>query len=204
MTLLKTLAAAAVVAVSATSAFALGASDTVDSTTSFVDNFFLPEGTSFLTNPYYRNMTMDWGWTHGALTDPISSASLYVSGYDVDYVDGINGEVDNIEIWDATNSMWVLLGAMTGVNDQFSFAEFTISSDFYDEIANGLQVRVDIDATNSGNWLLTLSKSVLTINGADPGSPLPGVSSEVPLPAAGWLMIAGLGAMGALRRRKRA
>ena len=57
---------------------------------------------------------------------------------------------------------------------------------------------MNIDTTGAG-WFVTLAKSVITTDGAAPPPPIPGA---VPLPAAGWLLFAGLGGLAALRRRK--
>lgn len=51
---------------------------------------------------------------------------------------------------------------------------------------------------NNEGWFVSLGKSVITTDGADPGNPNP----VVPLPASGILLIGALGGMVAMRRRR--
>lgn len=98
------------------------------------------------------------------------------------------------------NGVWTSLGYLAGGNDIWAFSTFTLGANFFDDIAAGLQVSMNIDASNDG-WAVTLAKSVITTDGAAPPPPTPGA---VPLPAAGWMLMAGLGGIAALRRRKSA
>jgi hypothetical protein len=155
--------------------------------------YFLPADTPFNASPYYREGDQDWGWTHHAIGETITSATLNVGAYDVDSPD----EVDNIYALDS--GTWVLLGPLTGVNNEYSYSTFDLGANFYDDIAAGLQVKVDIDALDD-SWLLTLSKSVLIVNGGD----LPPVApTAAPEPASWAMMLIGFGAMGAAMRRRR-
>lgn len=197
---LNTCIAAAVAVTTFASAANAAVVDTLEAGT----GFFTPAG-SELSSPYYRGASEDWGWTHNAIASGFTSASLNISAYDVDETPCgfFNCEVDNIEAYDAATSTWILLGALTGDDNAFSFTEFDIyaaaGGALIDDIETGLQVRMDIDA-NNGGWLVSLAKSVITTDGADPGNPNP---STVPLPAAGWLLFAGVGAMAAAGRRKK-
>lgn len=168
---------------------AMAAVDTVQAPT----GFFVPMVGQELSSPYYRGFGENWGWTHGAITETFTSASLNISAYDVDED---FGEVDNIYAFDGVTR--VLLGSLTGEDDAFSFTEFALGSNFFDDIATGLMVEMEIDVNGQG-WFVSLGKSVLTTDGSGPGNPNPGV---IPLPAAGWLMIGGIGGLAALRRKK--
>ena len=164
--------------------------------------FFTPSLGQELQFPYYRGKGQDWGWQHNPIAAGFTSALLNVSAYDVD---AAQGEVDKIEAYDSANSTWVLLGSLAGANNIFSFTEFDIfaaaGGNLIDDIIAGLQVRIKIDTATSGSWLVSLGKSVITTDGGNPGNPNPGT---VPLPAAGWLMMAGLGGLAAMRRRRKA
>lgn len=165
--------------------------------------FFTPAGQE-LSFPYFRGPDEDWEWQHNPIAAGFTSAKLNISAYDVDEAPcGQNiCEVDNIYAYDGSSMTWLLLGALTGDNNAFSFTEFDIfgfnGGVLIDDIIAGLRVKIDIDA-NLGFWGVSLAKSVITTDGANPGNPNPGV---IPLPAAGWLMLAGLGGLAALRRRR--
>lgn len=157
--------------------------------------FFLPGSTSPYDPPYYRSLNEDWGWTHGAILTPFTSATLNIAAFDVDFP----SEVDNIYAYD--DGLAVLLGALTGVSDDYSYGSFVLGANFFDDIAAGLQVFVDIDAANTGFWSLTLTKSVLSVDEGVLPPPEPGV----PEPATWAMMLLGFGLIGAaLRRRRRA
>ena len=53
----------------------------------------------------------------------------------------------------------------------FSFTTFVLGASWFDEIATGLAVRMNIDSTGTGFWLVSLAKSVITTEGDDPGNP---------------------------------
>lgn len=157
--------------------------------------YFVPDDTLKYNSPYYRGAYGDWGWTHGAIAAGFATAELLISAFDVDYY---SGEYD--EIWANDSGTWVSLGNLIGATDAWAYTTFILGANFFDDIAAGLQVRVDIDTGNAG-WLVTLSKSVITVDGAAPPPPQPGA---VPLPAAGWMLMAGVGGLAALRRRRKA
>lgn len=165
------------------------------------NGFFTPSVGQERQSPYYRGKGDDWGWQHNPIAAGFTSALLNISAYDVD----APSEVDQIEAYDAANDTWELLGSLAGANNIFSFTEFDIyaaaGGNLIDDIIAGLQVRIKIDTATSGSWLVSLGKSVITTDGAAPGNPNPGA---VPLPAAGWLMMAGLGGLAAMRRRRKA
>ena len=66
-------------------------------------------------------------------------------------------------------------------------------------MAAGLQVQIHIDANNAG-WVVTLGKSVLSIDGGGVPPPAPGV----PEPATWAMMMLGFVGLGAVAYRKRA
>lgn len=157
--------------------------------------FFAP-GTGATTDPpYYRWHDEDWGWTHGAIGGPIASASLFISAYDVDF-----SEIDNIYGYD--NGVFTLIGSLTQTgSEEFSYTEFGLGANWFDDIAGGLSLWVDIDSTHDEDfWALTLGKSVLTTNGTTPPPPTPGA---IPEPSTWLLMILGFGAIGGIMRARK-
>lgn len=178
--------------------------DLIDASSGQSGTFFVPVVGQETESPYYREIGEDWGWVHNAIAAGFTSAKLNISAYDVDEAPCGQTvcEIDLIEAFDAATSSWMSLGALTGADNMFSFTEFDIyafgGGSLIDDIVAGLQVRIQIDQ-GDGGWLVSLAKSVITTDGADPGNPNP---SEVPLPAGGWLLVSALVGLGALRRRK--
>ena len=137
-------------------AYAAPTTDTVQ----FPTGYFVPDQANTANAPYYRWYNEDWGWQHNPITGFSGNGSLYISAWDVDAPD----EVDNIYALDGAN--WVLLGSLLGNNNAWGYTTFALSADFNDDIALGLQVRIDIDSThNSDVWAVSLAKSVLTVEG---------------------------------------
>ncbi len=146
--------------------------------------------------PYYRWYDEDWSWQHNALASSYATAELKISAWDVDYD---QGERDIISIYNVDTNLWEDLGALAGANDVFAFTTFDISA-YASSIADGLQVRIDIDSTNTRDfWAVSLAKSVITLDGAIGPGPNP---SAVPEPST-WLLM-GLGLIGLVTLRKRA
>jgi len=193
-------AAVAVVA-SAGASFAAPVVDTIDANSGQAGTYFVPFGDSPTSSPYYRGNGDDWGWVHNGIAAGFTSATLNISAWDVDF-DGWPpsfplGERD--EIWVKDNGTDVFLGYLGGSDNQYSFTEFVLPSNLFDDITAGLQVFMKIDTENEG-WLVSLAKSVLATDGAGPGNPNP---TPVPLPAAGFLLLGALGGLGLMKRRKK-
>ena len=162
--------------------------DTVQSPT----GFFVPSDALKSSSPYYRGKSGDWGWTHNAIGGTITTASLNISAYDVDFSQG-----ERDEIFALDGATWVSLGFLAGANNAFAFSNFVLGANFFDDIATGLQVKMDIDTTGAG-WFVSLAKSSLSTD----GSPLPPPVPGIPEPETYALMLAGLGVVGAMARRR--
>lgn len=201
MALLKKLisTAALVAALAPAIAFAGPQSDVKDFSNNTATEYFVDTDANKYNAPYYRGASEDWGWTHGALAGAFTSITLTISAFDVDSP----AEVDNIYAWDG--GAWYLLGALTGVNDTWSFGNtFDLSGYSWAEaqVNAGLRVRMDIDANNTG-WIVTLGKSVLDVDGGTATCvPAPGVpcTNNVPEPGELPLVALALGAVYVARR----
>lgn len=159
----------------------------------YATGYFVDVDANKYNDPYYRWHDGDWGWTHGAIGGSPTTATLSISAFDVD----APSEVDNIYALDS--GTWTLLGSLGGGSDIWSYTTFTLGSNFYDDIASGLQVKVDIDSTHTYNfWALTLAKSVLVVDGGTLPPPVPGI----PEPETYAMLLAGLGLLGLAARRR--
>lgn len=144
--------------------------------------------------PYYRGFGEDWGWTHNAIAGSFSTASLNISAFDVD---AAFGEVDNIYV--RNEGIWNLVGSLSGADNAWAFTNFTLDSTYFNEISSGLEVKMEIDRGTSTGWVVTLAKSSLSVDGG--GLP---PANPVPKPETYAMMLAGLGVVGALARRRKA
>lgn len=162
-------------------------------TIQYNSGYFVDTDANKSSSPYYRGENQDWGWTHNAIAGSFASATLNISAYDVD---ASSGEVD--KIWAKNNGNWTLVGSLSGQNNQWSYSTFTLDSQFYDDMATGLEVKIDIDNGSDG-WKVVLSKSVIATDGALLPTPVP----AVPEPETYALMLAGLGLIGGIARRRK-
>lgn len=159
--------------------------------------YFVDVDSNKSRSPYYRNSSQDWGWTHNAISGSITSASLNISAFDVDAGPTSSYELDNIYALDS--GTWTLLGSLAGNNNAWAFSTFALGANFYDDIATGLQVKLDIDANRSG-WLVTIAKSSLSVDGGGLPPPIP----SIPEPETYAMLLAGLGLIGSVARRRKA
>lgn len=168
--------------------------DVVESPT----GYFTPTDSQKYDSPYYRWNGDDWGWAHSAVSGTFSTATLSVSAFDVDYDSWstyYTGERDAIYAYD--NGVKTFLGYLAGGNDIWSYTTFTLGSNFFDDIATGLQVWMGIDTTNEG-WAVSLAKSVLSLDGGSLPNPNP---NPVPEPSTLLLLGGGLAGLALARRR---
>ncbi|MDD5492054.1 MAG: PEP-CTERM sorting domain-containing protein [bacterium] len=185
MRIVKLLAILGAILVFSTSAYAVV--DVVE----FPTGYFCPDEASTYDSPYYRWYNEDWGWSHNVIGGTITSATLNISAWDVDANASYDPEVDNIYAYDSGS--WTFLGSLVGLDNSWGYSTFTLGSNFYDDIASGLQVRMDIDSTHSYDyWAVTLAKSALTVNGGTLPNPNPGA----PVPEPGTFMLLGSGLVG--------
>jgi hypothetical protein len=180
---------AATVAIGAGQALAVPVTDTVQTPT----GYFVPTDAQKFDSPYYRGNGQDWSWTHSAIATPFTTATLNISAFDVD---ASSGEVDNIYAYDGATA--VLLGTLAGGNNIWSFTNFNLGANFFDDIANGLQVSIGIDQLNRG-WFVTLAKSSLSLDDSGLPTPTPGV----PEPSTWAMMILGFAGVGFMAYRRR-
>lgn len=144
----------------------------------------------------------DWGWTHGGIAgSSFTSAILNIGAFDVDYA---SGERDRISVMDSGFG-WRDIGFLGGTNNAWDYGSIDLTSFAFftsleDDINTGLQVKMNIDTTNAG-WAVTLSKSVLVVNGGY--VPPPNPVSPVPEPETYAMMMVGLGLMGFMARRRK-
>ncbi|WP_103333538.1 VPLPA-CTERM sorting domain-containing protein [Pseudotabrizicola formosa] len=121
------------------------------------------------------------------LFQPLAGFAVTVSGFEIaPYASSISDTLVQV-IDTAANTLLVnqsftplATGEVTSFNGSWTSA-------------SGIQINLGPDAWNVG-----ISNILYSVAAVDPGTP-----PAVPLPAAGWMMLAGVGALGALARRRR-
>jgi len=186
--------------------------DIQDTSTQTATTYFSDTADTSGSNPYYRWWNEDWGWTHNAIAGAFTTISLDIGAYDIDYPScGIASycEEDAIEVYNGTS--WTNVGLLSGADSTWSFTGFNLAGYSWAQaqVNAGLQVRIDIDSTNTSNsrfWAVLLSKSVLNVDGGTQEcSPVPGVPctpAGVPEPSSTGLLILGLGLLGLTRLKR--
>lgn len=155
--------------------------------------YFVPTDAQKYDAPFYRWNGEDWGWNHSIIGGTITSATLQISAFDVDFD---SGELDGIYAYD--NGVETFLGYLVGATDAWAFTDFILGANFFDDIAAGLQVFMKVDEGDSG-WAVTLAKSALQINGNVVVNPHP---NPVPEPASLALLGLGLAGLATLRHKR--
>lgn len=156
--------------------------------------YFAPDQLSTYSAPYYRWYNEDWGWSHNAIGAPFTSATLNISAWDVD----APSEVDLIYAYD--NGTPVLLGSLSGLDNAWGYSTFVLGANFFDDIATGLQIWMNIDSTHQTQyWAVSLAKSILSLDGGS----LPNPNPNPPVPEPSTFLLVGAGLAGAAVLRKR-
>jgi hypothetical protein len=169
---------------------------------SFTDSDLIDNATGMNTD---INCNQDFSWSHNSISVPdgysIDSVQVTIYAYDVDNPASYNQdeieavgreEVDYIYAYDDGEK--VLVGKLVGGNG-YSYSTFTLGSNFYDDIENGLVLYVDSDALGTTPyWVMQVGSSEITVV----------ASSSVPIPGAFWLLGSGLvGLMGISRKSRK-
>ena len=128
----------------------------------------------------------DFDYQHGAIWGTVpAEATLTVTAKDVDSPDG---EVDQIFAFNVDTASWVYLGDLAGTSDTVSDSvfSFSLAPDWHNSIASGL--KVSVDRHNVGVF----------------GPISSTVTAVVPEPETYAMLMAGLGAVGFMARRRKA
>jgi hypothetical protein len=165
-----------------------GAANAATDVIQYPSNFFVDPAN---WQSQYRYSYQDWGYTHNPIAGSITSATLNIAAYDVDWAVGPAGEHDLIYAY--KGGVQTLLGELTGANDIWNYTSFVLDSTWFADINAGLQVWMDIDSTHPGQqfWAVSLSKSALSIDGSGIPNPNPN-----PVPEPGTLLLLGCGFLG--------
>jgi hypothetical protein len=152
-----------------------GAANAATDVIQYPSNFFVDPAN---WQSQYRYSYQDWGYTHNPIAGSITSATLNIAAYDVDWAVGPAGEHDLIYAY--KGGVQTLLGELTGANDIWNYTSFVLDSTWFADINAGLQVWMDIDSTHPGQQFCS-------------GIPNPNPN---PVPEPGTLLLLGCGFLG--------
>jgi hypothetical protein len=174
-----------------------GVANAVIDTVQYPTGYFLDVDANKYNSPYYRGFGENWGWTHGAIGGTWTTATLNISAFDVDNTYGpSDGEHDLIYGW--KGGVKTYIGELAGASDIWSYTTFDLTGLGWDaDIAAGLQVYIDIDVVTQGSWIVTLAKSVISLDGGT----LPNPNPTVPEPTTLLLLGFGLAGLATLRKK---
>ena len=184
-----------------------------------------------LTGSYYQVQRMSFTFSHDAVADSFNSAKLDVTAFDVDtsVADIYNSsnpalaewqrwahyhtENDVVSVGNGTN--WLVLGSLSGSNNTTSVSSFNITSSdlasnawLSSAIHSGLQVKLDVDVVGPSTTIYG-GKDLAFVQTNDfpavvPLSSTLTVTTAVPEPESYAMLMAGLGMLGYLGRRRKA
>jgi hypothetical protein len=124
------------------------------------------------------------------------------AGGDGDLVDGSNGNDVLVFTFDRDVTIDSISFGDVGSNDDFAFG--TVTGTAFTRIVNFQDVASSVSTSTFGGDVVGLAFGIGAIGSNDEFTVSGLTVSEVPLPAAGWMLLAGMGGLAAMKRRKKA